>query len=335
MDRAEASACPRMPPGAEPGTAGTALRPRWRRDAIVVILGVVLAYGVCARYNVTEALRRLTRPYEYLQLDELPVVMLLAALGLVWFAWRRNREARSELRQRQRTEARLAATLEDNRRLARHFVDTQEAERRKLARELHDELGQYLNAIKLDAVAVGNHATQAVLRSRAQGIVDSVDHLLRVVKNLIRRFRPVALDELGLAAALECSLDHWRPRLPQTRLHLDITGDIDHCGEPSNLAVYRLVQEGLTNISRHAQASQVRIRLDRAISPRSGRDELRLSIEDDGVGADLRAKSHGLGLVGMRERTEMLGGEFGVSSAPGRGFSLRASVPAVVAGAPS
>lgn len=315
------------PSGVQADKQGTSLFLRGHGDFVLVIATTAAAFGLSAYYNLAETLRSLSKPYESFQLDELPVAMLIAALGAVWFAWRRYREARFALRQRQVAEASLATTLEENRRLARRFMDMQEAERRNLARELHDELGQYLNAIKLDAVAIVSQEPRPPLRHRAQSIVDNLDHVHGVVQVLIRRFRPVALDELGLQAALEHYIDHWRRRLPHTLLHMTVSGDLEHCGEPVNLATYRIVQEGLTNISRHAHATQIRIHLERRTPGPKGRDEVCLTIEDNGSGVGLKVRGSGLGLVGMRERAEALGGEFGVSSAPGHGFSLQVTLP--------
>lgn len=314
-----------------PGLRRTLHPPTWswpRHGDILLIIAVVVAtFVVSARFNVAEMLRRVTRPYEHLQLDELPTVALAAALGLVWFAWRRYREARRELVRRQAVEARLAAALDEKNRLARRFIDAQEAERRNVARELHDELGQWLNAIKLDAVAIDRHADPAPLRERARSIVDGVDRIHAVVQTMIRRFRPVALDELGLRAALEHSIHDWRRRMPDTLLRLSATGDLDHCGEAVNLAVYRMVQEGLTNVSRHARARRVEVRLDRRPCPDGHGSRIHLVVDDDGVGTDLGIPRSGLGLLGMRERAELLGGDFGLASEPGHGFSLWATLP--------
>lgn len=303
----------------------------WRSNGDIVLMVVVVVgtFIVSARFNVAEMLRRVTRPYEHLQLDELPTVALAAALGLVWFAWRRYRETRFELARRQAAEACLAATLDEKNHLARRFIDAQEAERRNLARELHDELGQYLNAIKLDAVSIVRHADQAPVHTRARSIVDSVDRVHVVVQTMIRRFRPVALDELGLLAALEHSIQDWRRRMPDTRLRLTATGDLDDCGEAINLAVYRMVQEGLTNVSRHARARRVEVRLER-LTRADGGSRIHLRIDDDGVGTDLNFPRSGLGLLGMRERAELLGGDFCLASRPGRGFSLHAALPVAV-----
>lgn len=297
---------------------------RWHTDLLLVLALFCATYAVSGHYNIAETLRRLTRPYEYLQLDELPGALLVTALGLIWVAWRRNREARHALLQRQAAEARLAETLVEKNRLAARFIDTQEAERRNLARELHDELGQYLNAIKLDATAIARHAREPLQQRHAQTITESIDRVHRVVQSMIRRFRPVALDELGLSAALESNIAHWQQRMPGTELRLGVTGDLGSCGEQVNLAIYRMVQEALTNISRHARAQRVDVRLARRAAPR---DEVCLLIEDDGVGTDLHERGTGLGLVGMRERAELLGGTFDVSSQPGHGFRLAAVLP--------
>lgn len=306
---------------------GVTLRSRCTIDLVLVAVVVVATFALTAHFNLAESLRSLTAPYEYLQLDELPVVMLVAVSGLAWFAWRRHREARRELWQRQAVESRLAEALGEKSRLARRFIDAQEAERRSLARELHDELAQWLNAIKLDAVAIAGHDARSPEHDRARAIVDSVDRIQRVVQVMIRRFRPVALDELGLSAALEHSIGEWQRRMRGTALRLRTTGDLDTCGEAVNLAVYRMVQEGLTNISRHARATRVHVRLDRKAAAFDGADGVVLAIDDDGVGADLGWPRDGLGLVGMRERAELLGGEFLARSTPGQGFSLRVRLP--------
>jgi two-component system sensor histidine kinase UhpB len=148
------------------------------------------------------------------------------AVGLAWFAARRYGEAGRELRRRKIAESQLAAALVDNRRLAQEYVRLQEAEQKRLARELHDELGQYLNVIKLDAVAIrdGRLADSAGLRERAEAIVANGNHVHTALTSLIRQLRPVGLDELGLEAALEHCVDTWRPRLPGVQLSLELAG---------------------------------------------------------------------------------------------------------------
>ena len=199
-----------------------------------------------------------------------------------------------------------------------------------MARELHDEMGQYLNAIKLDAVAIsesgGRDAQFSVTTSLS--IIRSIDHVHGAVSDMIRRLRPVGLDELGLAAAIENCVDHWRQRLPATRFTLTIRGDLHALHESLTLTLYRLIQEGLTNIYKHAGAQQVDIVVERRESDRTGSDQLILSVADDGRGMDPRARTAGFGLSGMRERVEMAGGAFLLQSVPGRGMSFSATLPA-------
>jgi two-component system sensor histidine kinase UhpB len=199
-----------------------------------------------------------------------------------------------------------------------------------LARELHDEFGQYLNAIKLDAVSIcesGGHERE-FSTSASLSIIRSVDHVHRAVSDMIGRLRPVGLDELGLEAAIEHCVDYWRQRLPDTRLILSLSGNLEGLSELVNLTLYRLIQEGLTNISKHANAKQADIMLERIESAEQDISELRLTVADDGCGMDPRKRTSRFGLNGMRERVEMAGGSFELESAPGRGLSFVAHLPA-------
>ncbi|MGH8284633.1 MAG: sensor histidine kinase, partial [Steroidobacteraceae bacterium] len=143
----------------------------------------------------------------------------------------------------------------------------------------------------------------------------------------IRKLRPVGLDELGLQAALEHSLDHWQQRLPAVRFAASFEGDLDALGEQSALVLYRLVQEGLTNLSTHARARSVRIRVARTRLPPDNDESIVFEMTDDGCGADLSGKQSGLGLIGMRERVEMLGGRLRITTEPAKGFSIVAHIP--------
>lgn len=299
--------------------------PLWL-DGIAVIALTVLTKLLCDYYNLAEAIRRFTQRYESIQLDETPLVLLVAAVGLAWFGWRRYRELQAELGRRMALEASLQASLDDNRRLARHAMDTQEAERRRLARELHDELSQYLNAIQIDATDLCAPTLLPRVRDHARSILASAEHVHRSVQTLIRQFRPVALDELGLGAALEHLVADWRHRHPRLQLSLAVDGNIEGADESVNLAVFRLVQEGLTNASRHAQARHIDIGIRGTVLD-TGNGNMHVRVVDDGAGTDLRQPTHGLGLVGMRERIEMLAGQLELKSAPRRGFTIDAHLP--------
>lgn len=299
----------------------------WRDIALLAL--VTMLGGLTAGYfNWSEALFAWTRRFEHWQLDELPAMLTVLSVGLAWFAWRRYRDARNELIQRRTAEARLEQLLLDNRRLAWQFLHMQESERKFLARELHDELGQYLNAIKIDAVGIQERVAEPaspVVRG-ATAIIRHIDHVSDVVRDLIGKLRPTGLDELGLRAALDHCVEEWRQRLPRVHFAVGLDGELDSLDEAVALAVYRLVQEGLTNVSRHSRASQVDIAVRRAPGA-SAEDQIVFSMADDGCGADLTQNTSGLGLIGMRERVEMLGGRFELTTAPGRGFSVHAVIP--------
>src|SRR5262249_54903507 len=147
-------------------------------DLVIVIAATVVCITVSALLDGSERLFSLTRRWEFLQIDEWPTAALVLAIGLIWMSWRRNREALRELRAREAAEHRLAEALVENRQFAQRHLLIQEAERKHLARELHDELGQYLNAIKLDAVGIGElSSADSSSRAAATRIVNAADHV--------------------------------------------------------------------------------------------------------------------------------------------------------------
>jgi signal transduction histidine kinase len=297
------------------------------RDTLGVLAATAISIALAAHFDWSEALYALTRQEERLQLDELPIGMLVMLTGLIWLAWRRNRQARGEIRARQVAERELGRALAANRELATESLRIQEEDRKHLARELHDELGQYLNAIKLDAVLIGETAaadTPDALPG-TQTIIRTVDRLQAVVSRMIADLRPVALDELGLVSAIEHNVDEWRRRLPAIDVRLRCVGAFEGLEEAVSLTVYRLIQEALTNVYKHAGASQVDISLEAARG--DTRDEVELRISDDGGGMEPERPTAGHGLRGMRERVELAGGGFTLESAPGRGVRLTATLP--------
>jgi two-component system sensor histidine kinase UhpB len=301
----------------------------WRE--VMVVIGITgLSILLSAYFNLNELLFALTRDGERYQLDELPIGILVLLICLMWLSWRRYRQARRDLRARQIAEAHLGVALAENRQLAQENLRIQEAERKHLARELHDELGQYLNAIKLDAVSVcesGGHEPEFSTNA-SLSIIRSVDHVHRAVSDMIGRLRPVGLDELGLVAAIEHCVEYWQQRLINTSLELSLRGNLEGLSEAMNLTLYRLIQEALTNISRHAKATRADISLERIESVEPGSSELHLAITDDGCGMDPGKRTSRFGLSGLRERVEMAGGVFELKSAPGHGLRLEVHMPA-------
>jgi|HubBroStandDraft_1064217.scaffolds.fasta_scaffold63024_2 two-component system sensor histidine kinase UhpB len=300
-----------------------------RGDVAAVIGVTVICVVLCGHFQLTEKLYAVTRRWEYIQLDELPIGLLVLAIGLIWLSWRRYRQAGRELQARKLAEASLADVLAENRKLAQEHLRIQELERKHMAHELHDELGQYLNAIKLDAVSMcENGGSDAQFTTTAaQSIIRSIDHVHGAVSDMIRRLRPVGLDELGLVAAIENCVDHWRQRQPETHFSLTVRGNCDSLRESLTLTLYRLIQEGLTNVYKHAAAGRVEIVVERSAAALTGADEVTLTVSDDGCGMDTGAPTSGFGLSGMRERVQMAGGTFVLETAPARGFSFEARLP--------
>jgi len=229
----------------------------------------------------------------------------------------------SELQLMQRE---LADALGENRLLSQKYLLAQEEERRHLARELHDEMGQSLNAIKLDAVAIRKYPSvlpREVVDS-AQSIIEISSRVYDVARGLMERLRPVALDELGLADALQHLIAQWQRRNPELACSVRIEGDLDGLGEQINITLYRVIQECLTNITRHARASRAHLLVER----KSQASALTLYVVDDGVGMDpVRKKPGGLGLLGLRERVEALGGRLEVATSEPRGVEVRVCIP--------
>ena len=216
----------------------------------------------------------------------------------------------------------LAAGFTDDARFAAWLQRTRESERAALARELHDELGAILTAARLDvawlAAQPACHAPQIAERLAAlqRVLTQGIGLKRRIVDDL----HPTLLTHLGLVPALEQLLASHRTRF-RGRVSAWLDPSVAPSGEPA-LALYRIVQESLTNIHKYARADFVRVSLRRV------RGRIELSIDDDGVGFDPAAVGHGHhGLAGMRHRMLAVGGQFDVAASPGTGTSIRASVP--------
>src|SRR5262249_45416289 len=215
--------------------------------------------------------------------------------------------------------------LEQNRRLTQLIQMRLEEERRAIARELHDELGQCVTAIKTIGAAIANRSKESSseIHARAQTIVNVAGHIYDVVHGIIRQLRPSALDHLGLREAVEDLVSIWRSRHPEIACELVLRGAVDGLSEAINITVYRLIQECLTNILRHAQASRAGIEVDRAD------DVIVVSVRDNGTGIVERGETEieRFGLMGMRERVQALGGSFQMKSGPGAGLTVTATIP--------
>jgi signal transduction histidine kinase len=207
--------------------------------------------------------------------------------------------------------------------LSQQLVSSQEQERKSLSRELHDEIGQLLTALRME---LGNleraHATPsgdlAPHLDQAKKLAEST---LRTTRDIAMGLRPAMLDLLGLGPALEWQTREFSRRY-STPIHLEMDGDFKHLSDRQRTYLYRIVQEGLTNCARHAHAKNIRVQLQEA----SG--QLAVAIEDDGIGFQQEdGVAYGLGLLGITERVRELCGKVSIDSAPGKGTRIALVLP--------
>lgn len=317
------------PPRQTGTTQADAISPSVRRDLFVVAAVTFATFVLSSLLEFNERVVAFTRPLEAYQVDELPTTFVAMIVALAWFSWRRSRQTVEQANLRLAAQRELADALTENRRLSQRYVQVQEEERRSLAHELHDELGQSLNAIKVDAVNIRDSVADApeVTRS-AEAIIDVSSKVYDVVRTLLRQLRPVALDELGLASAVQYSVDEWQRRHKNVQCSLSTEGDLDNLSEIVNITAYRFVQECLTNVARHADAKRVIVSLRGSDLAAEG-SRLEMVVEDDGRGVDPAIPRRGLGLIGLRERVEALGGRFDIDGEPGAGTRVFAAIPLV------
>ena len=220
--------------------------------------------------------------------------------------------------------SRAAVAVDQSRRVAtdalRRVVEAQELERRRLARELHDQTGQELTSVLLGLKAVEDAPDSEARRQALENVRGQVLETLRAVRRLAVELRPKALDDYGLVPAVERLAESFAE---QTGLKLDVETQLSEARFPSEVetALYRMVQEALTNIVKHAQAQHVSVVLT------GGRGAITALIEDDGRGFDPEAAREGMGLDAMRERLGLIGGKLKIESRPGGGTTLVAKVP--------
>jgi two-component system sensor histidine kinase UhpB len=226
----------------------------------------------------------------------------------------------------------LGEAVEDKRRLAERVVSMQDVERKEIARELHDEIGPYLFALRAHVSSLvrtaetRDHDVEA-LRKHGGAIWQQVNALQQFNRRILEKLRPVGLAELGLREALGALLRLWRETRPDIVIDMSVAPSLGEAGETADLTIYRIIQEALTNVFRHADATRVKVTVEPAqpsAAPR-GRGSVVVRVRDNGSGL-LRDHKLGHGLVGMRERVMALGGTVTVASADG-GVTVEAVVP--------
>lgn len=209
----------------------------------------------------------------------------------------------------------LKSAQEDNRKLAKKSLHIQEEERKNLAQELHDDMGQSISAIKAIAFSIHQRASDESTTSGAEKIEAISTHMHEHVRGMMSKLRPTTLDELGLIPALQHMVDEWNDHHSEKFCSIKITDRIETSDPDIKINLYRIVQEALTNVARHSNATEVRILLTHGTA-------FQLSIIDNGIGFNPEKISAGLGLLGIRERSQALGGQCKITTEPTKGVRI-------------
>lgn len=233
-----------------------------------------------------------------------------------------------DIDQRKKTEQVTIDLLWQNRALAKRMFATEEEERRKMSRELHDELGQWLTAIQAETEAINSiSGNSAPIRASVAAINQSADAMHEVIRRMVHSLRPSMLDTLGLADSLHELERQWcQPRLGISCSFMLASG-LEDLSDNLKITIFRLVQEALNNIASYAKANHVSVRLHREACDVPDTDCIILEIKDDGIGFDPARHTGGTGILGMRERTIAAGGAFALDSAPGQGVCINIRLP--------
>jgi PAS domain S-box-containing protein len=226
--------------------------------------------------------------------------------------------------ERKRAQVDLQRSLDQVRALAGRLQSVREEESKRLAREIHDQLGQALTALRLDVSALIREMQGVTepLSKRAKSMLSLVDETIRAVRRISSELRPGMLDHLGLVATVEWAGEDFQSRTG-IKCRLDLPGEDIAMDRERTTAVYRILQESLTNVARHAAASQVEVQL------RQQDKDLTLIVQDNGKGfpMDKLSSRESLGILGMQERALVFGGEVIFCTAPGIGTTVRVTIP--------
>jgi signal transduction histidine kinase len=231
-----------------------------------------------------------------------------------------------DITQRKLAEEKARHAFEQLRALAAHTEGVREEERKRVAREIHDQLGQALTALKIDLSGLLRefHSCDQAHPGKAESILRLVDETIQSVRRISTELRPGILDDLGLVAAVEWAAEEFQARTgTECRLELP-EGDV--AADPAQAtAIFRIFQETLTNVARHANATRVDVRLA------DGNGGLVLEVRDNGAGISAEKLSQGqsLGILGMRERAALLGGVLAIRGAAGEGTAVEVRIPEV------
>jgi two-component system, NarL family, sensor histidine kinase UhpB len=223
----------------------------------------------------------------------------------------------------------LASMKAENRRLSQRLITAQDDERRQTALDLHDEVGPYLFGLKATTTSLANGLSGTPLEGRAREMLTMVEGLQSINRNILNRLRPMALGQVPFSELLSALVVERAALQPGISFKLSADGLLSSYGESIDLTLYRCLQEGLTNVIRHANAHQCSVAVMHGIDENRSADRpasVILTIADDGQGID-HSVSRGSGIQGMQERAQALGGECRLESMPGQGTILRVEIP--------
>ena len=215
----------------------------------------------------------------------------------------------------------LQNSILSNNKLSQQLIRMQEDERKHLAHDLHDEVGQHLTAINIDASAILKAKNINAAHVSAMAITQVATQMMEIVREMLHRLRPALLDEVGISTALYELISAWKERNRGVNTSVIISEQLGQVHETVAITAYRVVQECLTNISKHANTRFVMIKVETLL------DNLNVLVEDNGQGFELNRATNGFGLAGMKERVEGLGGEFSLRSGLGLGVLVKVSLP--------
>jgi len=231
-----------------------------------------------------------------------------------------------DITDRREKESELRASREELRRLAAHIESVRDEESKRIAREVHDVLGQSLTVLKMRLSSLSGEIRphDHDLQRKLQELIDTVSGTMESVRQIARQLRPSLLDSLGLEAAIRSHVEEF-----QKATRIEAVVDLEKLDpEPDpqiSIGLFRMVQEGLTNVARHSEATRVTVELKKSQSPVPF---LRLEVSDNGKGFNVQKTSReSLGLVGMKERAFNLGGDVSVQSQPGHGTKIIVCIP--------
>jgi len=214
--------------------------------------------------------------------------------------------------------------LQKNRELTSIIQKHIEDERRSLARELHDELGQYVSAIKIFAQNINNKSDgNDDIKTSASSVTSAANQIYDGMHNIVRKLRPGALDNLGLSETIQDSVSGWQNQHRGLKFSLKIKGNINDLGEEININIYRIIQESMNNSLKHSRASEITIHLSLL------KKSIKLEFSDNGVGFDKKIlkTSKQFGLIGIKERVQSLKGNFDLVTSPSQGTRLIILIP--------